>query len=143
MLKIQTGPLPAVPVPLGGGAIWRLRPATSFEVTLATVAANKVGVGLAVGEDAVERAGELLGDEFDGGDFTNQTWVSALVERLVTAELAFVCSEGWSGVGDEDGNELPVSRGTIAMLLRDPKISRLVSTAINASVHIEVTDEKK
>jgi hypothetical protein len=143
MLIVQSGPPKAIPVPLGGGAIWRLRPATSFEVTLATAGAQRVAAGLAVGEDAVEAAAALLGDEFRGGDFTNKDWVSALIDRLVLAELALKCSEGWEGVVDTSKADLIVDQGSVAMVLRDPRLSRLVSAAVNSVVHIEVDDEKK
>jgi hypothetical protein len=143
MLIVESGPPKPIPVPLGGGAIWRLRPATSFEVTLAAAAASRVGAGLAVGEDAVEAAAALLGDEFRGGDFTNKDWVAALVDRLVLAELALKCSAGWDGVCDTSKAPLVVDRGSVAMVLRDPRISRLVSAAVNSRVHIESADEKK
>lgn len=143
MLIVQSGPPKAVALPLGGSAIWRLRPATSFEVTLATAGAQRVAAGLAVGEDAVEAAAALLGDEFRGGDFTNKDWVSALIDRLVLAELALNCSEGWDGIVDTSKAPLMLDQGSVAMVLRDPRISRLVSAAVNSVVHIEVADEKK
>lgn len=147
LLIIETGTPPSIPVPLGGGAIWKVRPATSFEVTLASAAAQRIASGLAEGEDAVERAATLLGDEFRGGDFTNADWVTALVERLVLAELALVCSQQWTGVNvrvnDTSTRELTLDRGGIAMVLRDPKISHMISAAINSKVHIERSDEKK
>lgn len=143
MLIVQSGPPAPIPVPLGGGAIWKVRPATSFEVTLATAAAQRVGAGLAVGEDAVETAATLLGDEFRGGDFTKKDWVAALVDRLVLAELALICSSEWAGIVDRDKVPLELDRASVAMVLRDPRISQLVSAAINSVVHIEVADEKK
>jgi hypothetical protein len=150
MLIVQSGAPKPIPVPLGGGAIWKVRPATSFEVTLATAQAQRVAAGLAEGEDAAERAAELLGEEFRGGAFTDKDWVNALVERLVLSELALVCSTDWTGVAMFEGEgesqtvrELDLDRASIAMVLRDPRISHLVSRAVNSAVHIERSDEKK
>lgn len=143
MLMVQSGPPAPIPVPLGGGAIWKLRPATSFELTLATAGAQRVGAGLAVGEDAAATAAALLGEEFRDCDFTNKDWVTALVDRLILAELALVCSSGWDGIVDVDGRPLELDRGSVALVLRDPRIAQLASAAINSVVHIERADEKK
>lgn len=146
MLRIKSGKPEAIAIPLGGGAVWRVRPATSFEVTLAQIRAGELTGRMAESQDAVERLEQALGDEFDVPNFAEKAWTAAAADRLVLLELLTICSEGWSGVELTEGDsvtELQHNKTSIAMLLREPKFAGLAAAAVYSPIHIEVADEKK
>lgn len=146
MLRIKSGKPEAIAIPLGDGATWRVRPATSFEATLAQIRAGELTRAMAESQDAVERLEQALGDEFDVPNFAEKAWTAAAADRLVLLELLTICSEGWSGVelGDDASvTELPHNKTSIAMLLRDPNFASLASRAVYSPIHAEVADEKK
>lgn len=146
MLTIKSGKPDAIVIPLGAGAVWRVRPATSFEVTLAQIRAGELTRAMAESQDAVERLEQALGDEFDVPNFAERAWTAAAADRLVLLELLTICSEGWSGVELADGDnvtELPHDKTSIAMVLREPKFASLAAAAVYSPIHVEVADEKK
>jgi hypothetical protein len=145
MLRIKSGKPEAIAIPLGGGANWRVRPATSFEVTLAQIRAGELTGRMAESQDAVERLEQALGDEFDVPNFAEKAWTAAAADRLVLLELLTICSEGWSGVELEGDSvtELPHDKTSIAMVLREPKFASLAAAAVYSPIHVEVADEKK
>lgn len=142
-LILGSGKPAAIPVPLRGGAVWNIRPATSIEIAVASANAARVAAGLAIGQDAVGTAVTLLGEEFAGGDLESREWVTALSQRLILVELALLCSEGWTGMLDTKRRKLPLDKGSVALALRDFAIAQAVSNAINASIYLEIADEKK
>lgn len=143
MLKIGKGKPKAAPVVLADGAVVWVRPATSLEVEVASTRARDIVIGLAAGQAASMTAADLLGEDFAGVDFADKHWAEAVVSRLITVELAVVCTERWSGLVDEAGDDLPLSRGALTLLMQDPKYSELICNAINSVVHQEYAEQKK
>lgn len=143
MLKLRKGKPKASPVPLGGGAVLFVRPATAFEVDAAYAAAFKLAAGLIEGEAAAETASAILGEEFQRADFTQHGWIDAMAKRIATLELAVLCNDGWLGVADEDGKPIETpTREWLALLLRDREVAVRVDAAINARVHEEIAEKK-
>lgn len=146
VMMIKSGKPEAIVIPLGDGAVWRVRPATSFEVTLAQIRAGELTRAMSESQDAVERLEQALGDKFDVPNFAEKAWTAAAADRLVLLELLTICSEGWSGVELSEGEfvtELPHNKTSIAMLLREPKFASLAAAAVYSPIHIEVADVKK
>lgn len=132
---------PAVDVPLGGGASVRVRAATTMEVERASAEVSLLAQGLVTGAESAMTASVVLGEEFRSADFTDMAWLTAAAKRLALLKLATKCCESWSGIGDENGVELPLNEQNLALLLRDPKIARSISEAIEAPVHAEIAEK--
>jgi hypothetical protein len=132
---------PAVDVPLGQGASIRVRAATTMEVERATGEVGLLVQGLVAGAESAMTASVVLGEEFRSADFTDMAWLTAAAKRLALLKLATKCCESWSGIGDENGAELALNEQNLALLLRDPKIARLISNAIEAPVHAEIAEK--
>lgn len=132
----------AVPVLLSGGAVWRLRPATSIDVEVAKVETARQFAGILAGSEAVAALRETFGTLFDLGDGVDDTRRNAAMLHLSEINLALACSEGWEGVCDADGVAIPEPNpGAVALLLADPVEAATVRRAINAGLHAE-HDEK-
>ena len=141
MLVLRKGPPPATIVQLGSGASARVRPATSFEVDRASYEVSHLLVGLMAGEEAAAAAALALGEEFREADFTDAGWRAAAAQRLSLLKLAVLCCEAWDGIGDEDGNPLPLSEASLALLLRNPQMARRFSEAIESAVNVEFKEK--
>jgi hypothetical protein len=141
MLILRKGRPEAAAVPLPGGAIIHVRPATAFEVDLAAAGAGRMLAALVDGQDAAAAALEILGDEFRHADFTTKAWLEAAAQRLALLELATACCQRWEGIADETGAliERP-ERQHLALLLRDTECARRISEAIRTRVHDEVAE---
>jgi len=137
-LILHKGRPAARAVPLGGGAIAYIRPATSFECDLAVTGATKILAGLTAGAEAAEAAVQLLGEEFMGADFTQGPWIDVAAQRIALLELATLCCARWEGVCAEDGTAIEVpTREWLALVLREPTISVLIRAAVHARVNEE------
>lgn len=145
MLKLCRDMPKAIPVPLGGSAVWRVRPATSFEVDLAAAEAARVIAGLLTGADAARTVALALGDEFNGADYADESWRVAASHRISLIELLVLCGEPtWEGVVDDDGAKIPgPTRELIALLLRDAEIEKRLHTSISSAVHTEYDEGKE
>lgn len=158
-LKVRNGLPPFVPVPLGAGAFFRLRAATSDEIESAASAIGFQTAAILQGSaEADALAGMLPG--FDFGDLRElagktrpetrelldnlgiSTRLDRLRDRLLLIELCAVCNDGWVGVVDEGGNGLASDRGGIAMLLVDAAISEKCRARVYAAVHEEFSEGK-
>jgi hypothetical protein len=141
MLKLRKGRPEPIPVPLGGGAIASVRPATSFEVDLAIAGAGKLLFGLVQSQESASLAAEVLGEEFASADFTSKEWLDAAAQRIALLELANLCVESWTGVVDGDDNviEKP-SRQTLALVLRSNEAAMRIRAAIQSSVNVETSE---
>jgi hypothetical protein len=138
MLEIRKDRPAAAPVLLGSGAVIRIRPATSFEVSQAQASATRLLIGLRAGHDAARTAAAAFGEEFEGADFDKPEWFDAAAQRIAALELVMLCHDGWSGICDDAGQEITeVSRELVALLLRDPTIAHRIARAIEAPVHEE------
>jgi hypothetical protein len=139
MLNIATGRPSAIAVPLGGGAVWRLRPASAFEAHRAGAAAGIMLAGLIESEDAAALAIAALGEQYEGADFQQAEWKSAAARDLALIELAVICSEGWDGVAIGK-QPIEPTRQNIALLLRDVHVNDKVYKALNAGIHEEIAE---
>lgn len=128
-------------VPLPGGAVIFVRPATSFEVDIAAANAARTLTGLIEGQEAAAVALDVLGDEFRQADFTTRSWLDAAAQRVALLELATFCAEKWDGVADEDGKPIEhPTREYLALLLRDSECALRIAAAIRARVHDEISE---
>lgn len=143
MLKLLSGPVPPTPVVLGASAVIWVRPATAFDVSLASQRARNVVAGLAAGQDAATQAALILGEDFAGADFTQSDWAEAVVERLIVTELASQCCTSWEGIVDESDEPVPLDKAALCLLMREAQYSKRISDAMNARLHVETTEEKK
>lgn len=131
----------AITLDLGGGASIALRPCTSVEFYRARAEASTIVAGILAGADAAQRAGALLGEEFAGFDVKDGPFVAALSERIVLIKMVVLCAAGWEGVGDPDGNALPLNESNAALLLRDPMIAESVAAILNRRIHVEAAEK--
>jgi hypothetical protein len=142
MLKLRSSAAPIIPVSLPGGALWRLRAATTFEVDGAIAESTRVLAGLRAAGECAEQAAAILGEEFRGADFLEDKWLAAAAEQLAIIMLADACTESWHGMGDEAGNPIEKpAREHVVIALRDPVICRSVKAALYAGVHAEQAEK--
>lgn len=131
-----------VPVVLPGGAVWRLRPATSMDVRLAEVETGRQLAGIISGSAALAVLADQLGDVLGLGDGVDDSRRGAATMFLSEINLALACSAGWDGVHDADGNAISEpDLGSVALILSDPVIAFQVRKVVNAGLHAE-QDEK-
>jgi hypothetical protein len=141
MLKLRRGRLAATAVPLPGGAVIFIRPATAFEVDRAAIGAERMLAGLVEGQTAAASILDVLGDEFREADFTTRGWIAAAAQRIALLELAAICAERLDGVIDDNDRPITVpGKEVLVLLLRDAECGRRIATAINARVHEEVAE---
>jgi hypothetical protein len=142
MLKLRKGKPPFVPVPLGGGAIIRVRAATQSDVEYASARATPLLAGLVAGAECAPALAGALGDDFNVDALTDEARLRTAAVRLSEIYLVLACQDGWAGVGNEDGSEASApDAATIALLLQDPVCRNKVMQVVNAAVHAE--DEEK
>jgi hypothetical protein len=141
MLRLRTKRPGAVPVALGGGAVMRVRPATTADVDHTSARAQRDLAGFAAGSAAAAILEPVLGDGFTVGALKTPAGIAAASIRLTEVYLVERCHDGWSGVATETGELIPSpDAATIALLLADPVIRNTVMTVINAGVHEEVSE---
>jgi hypothetical protein len=132
----------AVDVRLHGGAVWRLRAATSIDVEVARAESARQFAGIMAGSDAVRALAATFGDLFTFGDPLDDPRRLAAMTLLAEVNLALACSQGWSGVYDADGAAIAEpDAGSVALLLSDPVEAAKVRRVLNAGLHAE-HDEK-
>jgi hypothetical protein len=127
----------AVAVELKGGAIWRLRPASTLDVEMARAEAVRLFAGVLVGSQALSALAETFGDLFGLGDGANDARREAATQLLAEVTLALACSDGWQGV-------FAIAEphaGAVALLMSDPVEAQKVRRVLNAGLHVE-HDEK-
>jgi hypothetical protein len=130
-----------VPVALGGGAVFRVRPATSTDVDYAGARAQRDLAGFAAGSEAASILEPVLGDGFSVGALKSADGLAAASVRLCEVYLVERCHDGWSGIATEAGEPIPMpDAGTIALLLADPIHRQRVMSVINAGVHEEAQE---
>jgi hypothetical protein len=132
----------AVAVELKGGAVWRLRPASTLDVEMARAEAVRLFAGVLVGSQALSALSVAFGGRFGLGEGANDARREAATQLLAEVTLALACSEGWQGVFDADGAPIPEPHaGAVALLLSDPVEAAKVRRVLNAGLHAE-HDEK-
>ena len=132
----------AVGVELKGGAVWRLRPASTLDVEMARAEAVRLFAGVLVGSQALSALSEAFGDLFGLGEGADDARREAATQLLAEVTLALACSEGWQGVFDAD--DAPIAEphaGAVALLMSDPVEAQKVRRVLNAGLHAE-HDEK-
>jgi hypothetical protein len=132
----------AVAVTLKGGAIWRLRPASTLDVEMARAEAVRLFAGVLMGSQALSTLSETFGDLFGLGEGADNVRREAATQLLAEVTLALACSEGWQGVFDADGAAIAEPHaGAVALLMSDPVEAAKVRRVLNAGLHAE-HDEK-
>jgi hypothetical protein len=132
----------AVAVELKGGAVWRLRPASTLDVEMARAEAVRLFAGVLVGSQALNALSETFGDLFGLGDGAEDTRREAATQLLAEVTLSLACSEGWRGIFDADGATIAEPHaGAVALLISDPVEAAKVRRVLNAGLHAE-HDEK-
>ena len=132
----------AVAVELKGGAVWRLRPASTLDVEMARAEAVRLFAGVLTGSQALGALSETFGDLFGLGEGADDARREAATQLLAEVTLALACSEGWQGVFDADGAPIAEPHaGAVALLLSDPVEAAKVRRVLNAGLHTE-HDEK-
>jgi hypothetical protein len=128
------------PVAIGEGAVWRLRPASSLDVEIATARVKRQLAGLMTGSEQAARLAAIFGPSLElGGEVDRLVAVSAL---LGDVELACLCSDGWTGIEDDDGVVIAEpDPGSVAFLLADQVVLGRVRQVLYADVRAE-THEK-
>ena len=130
------------PLPLRGGAVWHLRPATSIDEEVAAVRAGRMLAGLVAGSEAAAALREVFGDALDLGEIDAEGLV-AVTGLLTDVHLATICSAGWEGIEDADGMPVPEpSQEWVAMILTDGTVRRRVRARLYAALHEEVEEKK-
>lgn len=142
----RKSPVPAtVPVPLGGGAVIHVRPATSADYFLVKTRVVQLAAGLKDGDHAAEQVGLILGEEIARGNVADPQWISAVIDRLILVELTVICAASWERVVEKVGDELvplSIDEATIALLLRDASIAGKVQAVVMGAVHAEAVEGK-
>jgi hypothetical protein len=129
-------------IPLGGNATLWVRPAEMFEQIEAEQNAVQLLAGLITGQDAAMRATAMLGRQFRDADFTDRAWAVAAQQCILLLELATLCATRWEGVlGDDDKPIEKPTREYLALLLRDCEAAKLVSAALHAKIHEEISEK--
>jgi hypothetical protein len=128
----------AVAVELKGGAVWKLRPASSLDVEMARAEAVRLFAGLLAGSQALSALSETFGDLFGLGGGADDARREAATQLLAEVTLALACSESWQGVFDADGAPIAEPHaGAVALLLSDPVEAAKVRRVLNAGLHAE------
>lgn len=141
MLKLRKGRPAAIAVPLGGGAVAMVRPATAFEYDLAAAGARKLLAGLIESRDSAALVVDILGEEFVGANFTDSAWLQAAALRVTLLESALLCVASWDGVVDESDQPIEKpSREMLALLLRDGVVAKSIRDAIESRVNLETAE---
>lgn len=127
-----------IPVVLRGGAVWRLRPATSIDVETARAETTRQFAGILAGSAALASLSETFGELFELGEGIDDTRRTAAIMLLSEINLALACSEGWEGVFDADDVKIAEPNpGAVALLLSDPVEAEKVRRVINSGLHAE------
>jgi hypothetical protein len=140
-LKLSRKKPQFVPVTFEGGAVWRLRPATSIDVEIAGQRTARQLAGIVSGSAAVEQLSETFGSLVDIEEPATPEAISAATMFLTDVNLAVLCGDGWTDFSDDDGNPVPVPTPEwIALLLSDHQVRSRVQRVLYAGLH-EVVDD--
>jgi hypothetical protein len=132
----------AISVTLKGGAVWRLRPASTLDVEMARAEAVRLFAGVLSGSQALLALSETFGDLFGLGEGADDARREGATQLLAEVTLALACSEGWQDVFDADGAVIAEPHaGAVALLMSDPIEAQKVRRVLNAGLHAE-HDEK-
>lgn len=146
-----------VPVPLGGDAVFRLRPALSGEVDDAAAAVSNQVAAIIRGSVAAAAIAALVPDfDLDGLEQLANPETEAeglphlhlknklerLSDRLLLISLCMRCQDGWSGVAADDGPISAPHEGAVALLLQDTQLQQRCSAVIYGRVHREQSEKK-
>jgi len=142
MLRLRKDKPPFVPVALGSDAVIRVRAATQADVDHAAARAGRDLMGLVGGSEAGAVLAAILGEDFKVGALSDTARIAAAGERLSEIYLLLACQDGWSGVGNEDGEPIEEpDPATLALLLNDPRRRARIAAVMNAEVHEETLEK--
>lgn len=117
-------------LPLGPGASLTYREATSVDREAAYRGAREFFKAVKSGAKALADFGLDIGDaKALEADEALSSGISLLVFNV---ELCMRCVSHWEGIGDENGEPLPLTRENVASLLKDPAIYELISSVLTA-----------
>ncbi len=141
MLVLKNPDGASVPVALGGGATILLRRATQMDVAACFAKARHEVLAFVKPE-----SGDLLAQILPGfsvGAMDDPATVDAVVEMFSMMHLVMQCHDGWSGIGDENGNpiEAPV-REYVLLLLNDPVAFAAIDGFFKLRLFDEVQEKK-
>lgn len=130
-------------VPLGGGAVIRIEPATYLASEAAVSAARRDLAGLMAGSEGLSLLAQVFGPErFSVEALQKPGGLAAATVFLSEIYLVMECQRGWSGVLDESRHPIPEPTPEwIALLLNDPILNGRVMTAVNAGLHEESSEK--
>lgn len=127
-----------VPLRIDEDSVWRLRPATSLDVEIARARVTRQLAGILAGSEQASRIAEVFGPEFSLGGDADPDRVAAVTALLGDVELACLCSDGWTGVEDDDGAAVPAPEpGAVAFLLAD----RALLARVRGVLYAALTEE--
>lgn len=136
LILSSTPPKPEVITLSGGPATAVVMVADSITYDAARFEADRLMEAIREGAMALDEAG--MGDR--AIDIDDDAAMVGLSTFLFAVELLSRCILDWSGVGDEDGNPIVVSKAAVLALVRNPvDRQRLMMTALR-SFH-RVADE--
>jgi hypothetical protein len=141
MLVLRAKPPAAVKVELPGAAFAMVRPATTPDVDRARAEIAVLVVGAASNAESLSLVGLILGQDFEIADLTDPVTLKQVTQGLARLKLAHVCTESWSGIGDEDGNALDLNLPNLALLLRDSVIADKFDAVIERKIHGEISEK--
>lgn len=144
MLKLTKGKPAFVPIPLGGGAFIRVRPATQTDVEEAGARTSRDLMGLVASSEAAGVLAGVLGDDFNVDALQDPARLTAAGNRLAEIYLVLACQDGWTAVGTEDGTEIETpDAASLALLLADPTRRQKIMAVVNTAVHKESVEKKR
>jgi hypothetical protein len=112
----------------GLGVSIKMRPLTTAVVTAAKSEAIK---RLAAMQAAAEEKA-AAGFDAEGPGFTDANWRAGLIEQYVAEALLRYGAEEWSGVGDADGNPLPLGPAAFeAFAAHEPAARAFLAAALD------------
>lgn|SRR5581483_4983063 len=129
-------------IKLNGGGEWKLRRATTLDLQTAQETTLQRMVQIMAGHQAVTALRAQFGDLLDLPEGADVTRLNSVSRFLNDVELALICSQGWSGVFDEDGKTIAEPElGAVALLLADPLEMKKARDVLYAGLHAEQAEK--
>ncbi len=119
MLLLKVPP-DRVDVPLPAGAALACRPPTTPLIYAARARADLLLADLVSAGEAVSKAGGRIAG---GPDLDSPDGLSGARQSLFILSVAELVATDWSGIGDEDGEELAFDPALLAQLLIQPAVA--------------------
>lgn len=116
-----------------------VRPASALEVKEVHAEAAFIARNIAEGAAAAADLAAMIGEEL-AGDVFSKFGADAAGKQLGLVMLAERCTESWEGVVDESG-PAELSRGALAVLLRDAVLADRFESALAAPLHAELAEK--